>query len=55
MQKPAARQGRHGIGLFRYLVGYLVGKQLKEKVDVAVKIIDLKTIDNEVTKYLLSM
>lgn len=54
MQKPAARQGRHGIGLFRYLVGYL-GKQLKEKVDVAVKIIDLKTIDNEVTKYLLSM
>lgn len=32
-----------------------LGKSLKDKSEVAVKVIELKTIDNEVTEYLLSM
>lgn len=31
------------------------GKSLKDKTEVAVKVIELKTIDNEVTEYLLNM
>jgi serine/threonine protein kinase len=32
-----------------------LGKSVKDKTEVAVKVIELKTIDNEVTEYLLNM
>lgn len=49
-----AWQRSHRRSICRYPILH-AGKTLTDQTPVAVKIIDLKTIDNEVTKYLLDM
>lgn len=49
-----ARKRRHWRSLRRYSL-YESGKQLRDNAEVAVKVIDLKNVNNEVTQYLLKM
>ena len=53
-QEAAARQRRNRLSLRRYPTPYSA-KNLRDNSEVAVKVIDLKSIDNEVTRYLLNM
>lgn len=54
VQRISLRKGSNWRGLQRYF-WLEVGRSIKENIEVAVKMIDIKLIDNEVTKYLLEM